>query len=212
MGLRRANSAVQMCADSVPTVEDMPMLLRGLHSDDEELRRMSARDLGRFPESAHALAAQLEVERVTVVAEAIINSLAQIGDDAAVDVLIPFLRSEQVFIRNETIEVLKGLPHRVAPAMESLLTDPDADVRIFAVNVLESLRHPKVVDWLIGVIEQDDHVNVCATALDLIAEVGDESCLEALNRVRARFPNEPYLQFVAEMAQGRIQSDKVVSP
>jgi len=208
MGLMKAKNEQMPALDSTPTPEDLPMLLRGLHSTDAELRRMSARDLMQFPESVHALAAQLEVEQDVVVSEAIVNTLAQIGNAAAVEVLIPFLRSENVFIRNETIEVLKGLPAVVAPAMEELLSDEDADVRIFAVNVLESLRHPKVVSWLIHVIDQDAHVNVCATALDLLAEVGDESCLSALTRVKARFLNEPYLQFVAQMAEGRILEGK----
>jgi hypothetical protein len=45
-------------------------------------------------------------------------------------------------------------------------------VRIFAVNILESLRHPQVEEWLIEVIEGDPHLNVCGTAVDLLGETG----------------------------------------
>ncbi len=184
------------------------MLLLGLTDSDVELRRMSAKDLGHYPEAAEDLANQLAHEENAGVCESIFNSLGRIGTEEAVHVLLPFLRSDRAFLRNAAIEVLRGLPQSVAPAMENLIHDPDPDVRIFAVNVLESLRHPKVVEWLVEVIENDMHINVCATALDLLAEVGDESCLSAVEVATDRFPNEPYLQFAVNMAIHRITEGK----
>jgi len=208
MGLLKALPLQRSSETLLPTDEDLPMLLHGLRDPDPELRRMAARDLGQYAQAAHALAAQLNVEGDRHVAEAILHALGHIGSAEAVAVLLPFLRSERANIRNETIEVLKGLPDSVAPAMAGLLSDVDPDVRIFAVNVLESLRHPMVVDWLLDVIEDDDHVNVVATALDLLAEVGDERCLPALAQVAQRFWDEPYLQFVVNMARDRIMEGK----
>ncbi len=95
--------------------------------------------------------------------EVILTTLTRLGDDVAVDGLVLCLRSEDAALRNEAIQAMKELPDEVAQLMSGILADPDPDVRIFAVNVLESLRHPQVEAWLIGVIERDPHVNVCAT-------------------------------------------------
>jgi len=66
------------------------------------------------------------------------------------------------------------------------------------------LRHPKVIKWLIEVIEKDENVNVCATALDLLAEVGTEEAIPAIKKVKERFKNEPYIQFASDIALRRI--------
>ena len=91
--------------------------------------------------------------------------------------------------------------------MQSLLRDPDSDVRIFAVNILESLRHPEVEYWLVDVIVQDPQVNVCATAVDLLGEVGSRDALQSLMDLKARFEGEPYIQFAADLAIRRISEN-----
>jgi len=211
MGLIKAKIAEHSYQDSAEfwQAEDLPMLLEGLRSpQDEELRRMSARDLENYPEAVPELLSQLEIEHCSSVSDAILIALARIGNTEAVQGILPFLRSEDASLRNAAIEVLKDLPDTVAPHMEALLCDSDPDVRIFAVNILESLRHPKVVEWLLEVIESDEHVNVCATALDLLAEVGDEACLDGLQQLKTRFPHEPYLRFAVDTAMVRIKELK----
>jgi len=117
------------------------------------------------------------------------------------------LRSEEADLRNEAIEAMKQLPEAVAPIMLGLLMDEDSDVRIFAVNILESLRHPQVEAWLLQVIDIDDHVNVCGTAVDLLGEVGGSASLASLQRLKARFAEEPYIQYAADLAIKRIQEN-----
>jgi len=139
------------------------------------------------------------------VREAIFLSLVQIANTAAVAGLVDCLRSDDAHLRNEAIEAMKLLPDAVAPIMTGLLADADPDVRIFAVNVLESLRHPDVEKWLIDVIERDPHVNVCAAAVDLLGEVGTEAALAPLQGLKARFGAEPYIVFAADLAIKRIR-------
>jgi HEAT repeat protein len=96
------------------------------------------------------------------------------------------------------------LPVEVAPIMGALLVDEDSDVRIMAVNILESLQHPKVEQWLIDVIDRDPVVNVCGTAVDLLGEVGSSAAFDALQRLKQRYAGEPYIQFAADLALKRI--------
>jgi hypothetical protein len=93
----------------------------------------------------------------------------------------------------------------IDPVLKSLLADPDPDVRIFVVNILDSQRHPDVESWLNKVIEQDSHVNVCATAVDILCEVATEAAVEPLLLLKARFGGEPYIQFAADLALKRIR-------
>jgi HEAT repeat protein len=168
-------------------------------------RRWAARDLAQYAEAAVVLIGRLEVETDTTVREAILISLTEIGDVTAVQGLVKCLRSEDAQLRNEAIDAMKNLPEAVAPIMASLLADANPDVRIFTVNVLESLRHPDVEKWLIEVISNDPHVNVCATAVDLLSEVGSQAALQPLEALKTRFSTEPYIAFAADLALRRIR-------
>lgn len=183
---------------------DYAGLIAQLADPDPVARRWAARDLVSHPEATSALVARLQCETDLSVREIIMTSLTRLGDGQAVACLVNCLRSDDAQIRNEAIEAMKALPDQVAPIMGPLLVDDDPDVRIMAVNVLESLPHPKVEEWLIKVIEQDRLVNVCGTAVDLLGEVGSPAAHDALERLKRRFPDEPYIQFAANLALKRI--------
>lgn len=201
---RRQEAADQ---DSRGSPRDFAGLCAGLDDPSPAARRWAARDLAGCPEAAAPLAARLAQEADATVREAILTSLAVIGDPVAVDGLVRCLGSEDAALRNEAIEAMRLLPEAVMPIMAGLLADPDPDVRIFAVNVLESLPHPEVENWLIAVISRDSHVNVCATAVDLLGEVGTGAAAAPLEALKERFPGEPYIAFAADLALRRIGGD-----
>jgi HEAT repeat protein len=196
-----------VAADERRQPRDFAGLLAELADDKPTARRWAARDLAAYPEAAAALVERLKREDDASVREAILTTLTQLGDPAAVAGMVDCLRSDDAALRNEAIEAMKALPDDVAPIMGGLLADADPDVRIFAVNILESLRHPRVEEWLIGVIESDPHLNVCATAVDLLGEVGTEKARPALQQLKARFADEPYIRFAADLALKRIGED-----
>jgi HEAT repeat protein len=179
-------------------------LIRQLDDPDSGARRWAARDLAGHPSASAALLGRLQRESEVSVREVILTALMRIADPAAITGLVGCLRSEDANLRNEAIEAMKSLPVEVAPIMRGLLADEDPDVRIFAINILESLRHPDVETWLIEVIEREPMVNVCGTALDLLSELGSSASQDALLRLQARFAAEPYIQFAATLALRRI--------
>ncbi len=188
---------------------DFDGLCAELNNENQTARRWAARDLVQFSQASAPLVARLKIEAHPNVRTAILDTLAQIGDEQAITGIVECLRSDEASLRNEAIEVLKNIPEQVAPIIDSLLNDSDSDVRIFAVNILESLHHEDVEKWLIQVIEQDEHVNVCATAVDLLSEVGTELSLNALEHLKIRFADEPYICFSVELALKRIgQGDR----
>ena len=184
---------------------DFEGLCESLNNPDHKARRWAVRDLAQYKEASDVLATRLNIETEPSVRTVILDTLAKFGDETAISAIVNCLRSDEAGLRNEAIDVLKNIPEEVAPIIESLLTDEDSDVRIFAVNILESLRHENVEKWLIDVIEHDPHVNVCSTAVDLLSEVGTEKAIQALKNLKQRFAHEPYVCFSVDLALKRIQ-------
>jgi len=207
MGLVKRSQTTTDVEHLRKVTRDMSGLLQLLQTGDVTSRRWAARDLVQYPQAVSGLLDSLAQETDRTVREAIFVTLTQLNSQPAVDGLIACLRSEEVNLRNDAIEAMKLMPEAVAPMMNGLLHDPDPDVRIFAVNILESLRHPDVEAWLVEVILNDPHINVCATAVDLLAEVGGKSAIPALEALRLKFPDEPFMHFGIEVALKRIQGD-----
>lgn len=204
MTLKKPVQSTATTQDERQRARDREGLLAGLTDPDPLVRRWCARDLAQVPDAAEALVARLPLEEETSVLDVLLTTLTCIGDETAVAGLVESLRSEDARLRNAAIEAMQQLPNEVAPLMERLLHDSDPDVRIFSVNVLESLRHPQVEAWLIEVISGDEHVNVCATAVDLLGEVGSEAARQPLLDLKQRFAEEPYIQFATDLALKRI--------
>jgi HEAT repeat protein len=205
MGLikgKTAEPAGNASAKAEPNCEE---LRTALENADAGVRRHAARQLAGCADASSALVSRLQREEDVAVREVILNGLARLNDVVAVEGLVGCLRSEDAALRNEVIETIKQMGSEVAPVLESLLADPDPDVRIFVVNILDSVRHPDVESWLIQVIDHDAHVNVCATAVDQLCEVGTEAAIEPLLRLKARFATEAYIQFAADLALQRIR-------
>ncbi|MFC4157887.1 HEAT repeat domain-containing protein [Chitinimonas lacunae] len=201
MGLARFAAV----SSGAPIEQSRSELLRALNDHDAATRRHAARDLRRHPDSTHAIGLRLRCEEEAAVREALFNSLVAIGNAAAVEELIPLLGEEDdANLRNGAIDALKQLPLAIAPHMQRLLSDPDPDRRIFAVNICESLRLREVESWLLVVIEHDQHVNVCATAVDLLGELGGEAAVVPLRRVARRFSGDPFMKFAVDTALRRI--------
>jgi HEAT repeat protein len=207
MAFIKKQTVEPVVADARKQGRDCANLVAELENTDPKARRWAARDLTDCPDASATLVNRLQREDDISVREVILTTLTALGDEIAVEGLVDCLRSEDAGLRNEAIEAMKQLPDEVALIMRALLADTSPDVRIFAVNILESLRHPEVESWLISVIEQDPHLNVCATAVDLLGEVGSAAAEAPLLRLKARYADEPYIQFAADLALKRIAAD-----
>jgi HEAT repeat protein len=149
--------------------------------------------------------AHLVGERSLSVRSVIFSGLIANRSPAVVAGLLPLLGSEDANLRNGAIEALQEMPDEVAPHVEAMLADPDDDVRILAVNVVSALPHPMVPEWLRRVVTSDPHVNVCAAALDALAEVGEPEAIPALEALADRFPDVAFIRFAVDAAVRRIQ-------
>lgn len=207
MGLRRSGGQERLrevVEREFP--RDPAGLIGQLGGSDPEQRRWAARDLAGVPQAAAALGARLVQERDASVRDVLFTSLATIANEAAVEALLPLLRSEDAGLRNEAIETLARMPQAVGPRINALLADPDVDARIFAVNLLGELSHPNVPTWLSKVLGAERDVNVVGAAIEVLAEVGEPAHLPLLQKTRERFAEDAFIGFAVAMAIERIQA------
>ncbi len=205
MGLRRATDSGglrQVAPREYP--RDTEGLIQQLQDPDPTVRRWAARDMAIHPHAVEALCQHLPKEADLAVREVIFTTLGVLGGHDVASGLVPLLRSEDANLRNGAIEALSGLPDEVAPHIEELLIDPDADVRIFTLNVLTDLSHPNIGTWLSQVLCHDPHVNVVAAALEVLAETGSPEALSAVRQARQRFADDPFIGFAADLAEQRM--------
>lgn len=206
--IRREEDNVAPEGERRSNPRDRDGLIAQLEDERPVARRRASRELAGDASAVDALCDALERESDEGCRHAMLTALLVSGGRRVQERLLPLLRSEDAGLRNGAIEVLQGMPKLAASYMDRLLADSDSDVRIFAVNILESLRHERVPEWLRGVLERDGHVNVCAAAVDVLAEVGDHDCLDALGQLPERFPDEPFIDFAVRTAQRRIVGEE----
>lgn len=182
------------------------------HSDPESLRE-GAQLAGdeKMAEAIPALVRNMSSTNIGV-QEAVDHSLRKIGGPAVVQAVIPMLRSENVPVRNLAMDLLRELGRSDLAAVEKLLHDEDADIRIFAADILGSMRSARVVAPLCTALLQDPEVNVryqAAVSLGILAfpesarclntSLGDEewvqfAAIEALTKIRDASSTRPMLQ------------------
>jgi HEAT repeat protein len=175
-----------------------------LHSPDAESRWSAARALAGSAAAVPALAGALAKETVPRVREALMTALMRVGDEASVKALLPYLRSEDAGQRAAAIEALQSLPDVVSPFITSLFADGDSDVRLLATELTRNMRAPEATQLLSDLLEREHQPNVCAAAVEVLAEVGTRDAVPALRSCAKRFAGTPFLPFAVSVAIGRI--------
>lgn len=175
-----------------------------LASPEAESRWAAARALAGQPDAVARLAGALADETVPHVREAIMTALMRVGNDASVKAILPYLRVQDAGVRATAIEALQGLPDAIAPFIPALFDDSDTDVRLLATELVRNMPADKATDLLCQLIAHEPHPNVCAAAIDVLAEVGTREAIPAIERCAGRFPATPFLPFAASVAIARL--------
>jgi HEAT repeat protein len=175
-----------------------------LDSPDAESRWTAARALAGQADAVPALAAALSREPTPRVREAMMTALIRIGNAASIEVILPYLRSQDAALRAAAIEALQALPDAIAPFMAPLLSDSDSDVRLLATELARNMEATEATRLLCDLIEREHHPNVCAAAIDVLTEVGTPEALPTLEKCGVRFAATPFLPFAISVAMSRI--------
>ena len=175
-----------------------------LTSGSAEQRSLAARRLGKLSDTAQALGEALSREDQKAVREAILVSLAAIDTQASFDAVLPLLRSNDAQLRSAALDTLRAMSATCANRLGGLLGDIDPDIRILACELARDTTSIEAQKALRMAIEADPSVNVCAAAIDALAEIGSQDDLPVLERCLKRFPNESFLAFSVSVARTRL--------
>ena len=189
-----------------PTVPDPAAVFAALARGTDDERWSAARAAADLPDSVPALEDALRRERSPVVREAVFSALARIATKQSVEAVLPFLRSDDASIRTEASDALLAMKNIVWPYVAPLLRDPDADVRILACSLVREMPGEVAASLCCGLLDSEPEPNVCAAAVEVLAEVGESSALPVLERCAERFGDTPFLTFSIQMAIERIRS------
>jgi HEAT repeat protein len=125
-----------------------PLFVRALGDSAEPVRRWSAYGLAKLgrQEDAPALRRALEKDPAPAVRIQAALGLARMGDRAALEKLLQFLKAPTLDTRREAAEALLSLPEpaTLRPLLRPLLTANEERSRAWAAGLLHSLEEPEV--------------------------------------------------------------------
>ncbi|MEP9378153.1 HEAT repeat domain-containing protein [Aquabacter sp. CN5-332] len=180
----------------------------GLTSGTSEERWAAARAAANSAGNVAALEAALSEERDPRVREAIFTSLALINTDESVRAVLQHVRSDDARVRTGALDALRAMPERTAGHLPALLSDPDSDVRLLACELCRSVPLAQMHEMLGRLLATESEANVCAAAVDVLADCGGREMLPALSQCANRFGNDPFLAFSIKVAIQRIASQR----
>jgi HEAT repeat protein len=187
---------------------DASSVFAKLVSDRAEDRWAAARDAAELPGAAPALAAALGKEADPRVREAMFTGLARIGTRESADLLISILRSDSSNLRAGALDALRTMVGSTKDLLPPLLVDPDVDIRVLSCELARTLPGPEATALLASLLARETDVNVCAAALDVLAEVGGPAAIPALDACARRFGESPFLAFAIKAATDRIHAQR----
>jgi HEAT repeat protein len=177
----------------------------GLKSASVEERWSAARSAGD-PASVVPLTEALSLEKDARVREAIFTAFARIATRESALAVTPYLRADDASIRTGALDALRAMPRAAEASLPQLLTDGDPDVRLLACELARPMNNAESVRLLCELLEREAEANVCAAAVEVLAEIADRNAAPALSRCATRFPGDPFLTFAIEIAIGRLRS------
>jgi len=164
----------------------------------------AARLAATLPGGVDALGAALGTETNVRVRSAIFTSLTQVASPASVDAVLPYLRTDDANVRAGALDALRAMPRAVLPRLPDLLSDADTDVRILSCEIARCLAPAEATRLLCDLLDRETDANVCAAAVDVLAEIGQTEAEPALRRCAGRFPGEAFIGFAVKVALRRV--------
>jgi hypothetical protein len=198
---------VRKPADHPPDpVPDASKVLGLLASANPDERWAAARDAANVVGGVSAIAAALPTEHNSRVREAMFTTLARHATAESLDAIIGLLRSDSANLRTGALDTLRVLAAAAPELLPRLLSDADADVRILSCELARSLPNAEATHLLCVLLAAEQEINVCAAAVDVLAEVGSSDALATLHECARRFGDSPFIAFAIEIVIHRITS------
>ncbi|WP_158916166.1 HEAT repeat domain-containing protein [Caulobacter sp. S45] len=185
--------------------QDARALLSGGTVDE---RWRAARALTGLPGEVEALGKALSQETDARVREAIFTSLISSSTAESIEAILPHLRSDDANLRTGALDALRAMPAAARPYLPALLADEHPDVRLLSCEIARALSSAQATPLLCDLLDREAEANVCAAAIDVLAEIGGPEALPVLARCAERFAHTPFLAFAIKVAAQRISGPR----
>ena len=141
--------------------------VRRLESADEAERIYAAEDIGyaNRAEGVPPLLERLPAESSRAVREAIFAALESIGDDAVIEGAIRLVGSDDSFLRNQAVELLRHRGPRVISFLGHAFPEAESNERKLILDVLAAVDGPGASE-IYGRALADGDLNVVITAVE----------------------------------------------
>ena len=121
------------------------------------------------------------------------------GTRAPIESIMGLLKVRNAYIRNLGITTLQSYGDSIKYYIVKFLIGDDRDLRIFAINVLGDVNFAESREMLIELLQKEADINVAMTAVDYMAEIGEEADIPLLETVKSRF-HDAYVDFAIDNA------------
>ncbi len=154
-------------------------LIKELGHKDASRRRLAAEQLAAGDERAVYPLIKALYDENPGVQDASIQSLIAVGGEVTAYMVTPLLRDGNPFIRNSAIVILRSLGSISIPFLYNLLKDKDDDVRKFSLDLLGEIRDNVLIDKIVPLLK-DHNSNVRGSAVKALGMIGRKEALPFL--------------------------------
>ncbi len=193
----------QQDVEELPQFDTLEDAIEFFESDvDDEMKDYAVEEIAKFHNGAKYLISYINNEDAdkdisTKVATVIAN---MDPEDAPIEEIMELLKLNNAYVRNLAISILRDYGEAIKYYIVKFLIGDDRDLRIFAINVLGDVNFAESRDMLLELLEKEDDVNVAMTAVDYLAEIGEEKDIVLLESLKERFSSEFYVEFAVDGA------------
>jgi HEAT repeat protein len=201
-----APETIAKVAPQTSTQFDPTRLAAALEEGTDDERWSAARSAAEYPNGLSILTHALSRELNPRVREAIFTGLSRIGTSESAEAVLLYLSSDDASLRAGALDALRAMPAATAPLLPHVLKNSDSDVRLLACELVRNQPSGAASRLLRDLLATESQANVCAAAVEVLAEVGGPELLPLLAECAARFPEDPFLAFAVQVASERIGS------
>ncbi len=193
----------QQDVEELPQFDTLEDAIEFFESDvDDEMKDYAVEEIAKFHNGTKYLISYINNEDADKdISTKVATVIANIDpEDAPIEEIMELLKLNNAYVRNLAISILRDYGEAIKYYIVKFLIGDDRDLRIFAINVLGDVNFAESRDMLLELLEKEDDVNVAMTAVDYLAEIGEEEDIALLESLKERFSSEFYVEFAVDGA------------
>lgn len=193
----------QQDVEELPQFDTLEDAIEFFESDaDDEMKDYAVEEIAKFHNGTKYLISYINNEDADKdISTKVATVIANIDpEDAPIEEIMELLKLNNAYVRNLAISILRDYGEAIKYYIVKFLIGDDKDLRIFAINVLGDVNFAESRDMLLELLEKEDDVNVAMTAVDYLAEIGEEEDIALLESLKERFSSEFYVEFAVDGA------------